>query len=84
MIAGLKSLGVECEETRHGARIRGGAIRGGEVDSYGDHRVAMAFTILALVSDGPIVVRGVEAVDTSFPGFVDTVTQLGLSVEPVS
>ena len=84
MIAGLKSLGVECEETRHGARIRGGAIRGGEVDSYGDHRVAMAFTILALVSDGPIVVRGVEAVDTSFPGFADTVTQLGLSLEPVS
>ena len=84
MVTGLKSLGVECQETRHGARIRGGAIGGGEVDSHGDHRVAMAFTILALVSAGPIVVRGVEAVDTSFPGFADTVTQLGLSLEPAS
>ena len=84
MVAGLKSLGVVCEETRHGARIRGGAVGGGEVDSYGDHRVAMAFSILALVSDGPIVVRGVESVDTSFPGFADTVAQLGLNLEPVS
>ena len=83
MVSGLQSLGIVCEETRHGARIRGGAIGGGEVDSHGDHRVAMAFSILALVSGGPIVVHGVESVDTSFPGFAETVKQLGLKIEPV-
>ena len=83
MIAGLKSIGVGCDETPDGARIRGGAVRGGEVHSHGDHRVAMAFSILALVSEKPILVRDVECVDTSFPGFVETAEQLGLSLEPV-
>ena len=83
MAAGLKALGVRCEETPDGARIQGGAIRGGEVDARGDHRVAMAFSMLALVSQGPVTVRGVELVDTSFPGFSRTVRRLGLAVEPV-
>ena len=84
MIAGLKAIGVGCDETPDGARIRGGAVRGGEVHSHGDHRVAMAFSILALVSQKPILVRDVECVDTSFPGFVATAEQLGLSIETVN
>ncbi len=83
MVSGLKAVGVSCEETSDGARIRGGAVRGGEVDSHGDHRVAMAFSILALVAEKPIVIRDVACVNTSFPGFADTVVQLGLSVESV-
>lgn len=83
MVSGLKSLGVACEETRDGARIRGGPVRGGEVDSHGDHRVAMAFSILALAAEGPVVVRGVESVDTSFPGFADTARRLGVNIEPL-
>ena len=83
MVAGLKALGVVCEETPGGARIRGGRVRGGEIDCKGDHRVAMAFAILALVAQGPIVVRDVDCVDTSFPGFAQTVLQLGLNLEPV-
>ena len=83
MAAGLRALGVRCEETLDGASIRGGRIRGGEVEAHGDHRVAMAFSMLALAADGPVTVRGVELVDTSFPGFAKTVRGLGLVIEPV-
>lgn len=83
MLVGLKELGVVCEETRDGARIRGGRVRGGEIDCKSDHRVAMAFTILALVAQGPIVVHDVDCVDTSFPDFAETALQLGLNLEPI-
>lgn len=83
MTAGLKDLGVVCEETPEGARICGGPVRGGEIDCRGDHRVAMAFAILALVAQDPIVVRDVECVDTSFPGFAETALNLGLGFESI-
>ena len=82
MVTGLKAVGVDCEETPDGARIRGGRVQGGEIDCNGDHRVAMAFAILALVAGKPIVIHDVDCVDTSFPGFAETVLQLGLNIEP--
>ena len=72
MVSGLRKLGVDCEETPDGARIRGGRILGGEIDCEGDHRVAMAFAVLGLVAKGPVVIRDVDCVDTSFPGFAIT------------
>lgn len=81
MVEGLKALGVQCRETPDGARIRGGGVSGGEIDCKGDHRVAMAFAVLALVARGPIVVRDVECVDTSFPKFAEAASQLGLNLE---
>ena len=83
MTAGLRALGVDCEETPDGARIRGGPVRGGEIDCRGDHRVAMAFAVLALAAQDPIVIRDVACVDTSFPGFADAALNLGLSLEPI-
>ena len=83
MIAGLRTLGVACEETPDGARIRGGRVRGGEIDSRGDHRIAMAFAILALAAEGPVVVGDVDCVDTSFPGFSGAAAGLGLSFESI-
>ncbi|WP_446831872.1 3-phosphoshikimate 1-carboxyvinyltransferase [Candidatus Foliamicus sp.] len=83
MVEGLETLGVRCREAPDGASIQGGSVRGGEVDAHGDHRVAMAFSVLALAASEPIVVRGVEMVDTSFPGFADAVRPLGLAIEPI-
>ena len=83
MTAGLRTLGVACDETPDGARISGGPVSGGEIDCRGDHRVAMAFAVLALAAQDPIVIRDVECVDTSFPGFADTALNLGLSFETI-
>lgn len=81
MVAGLRALGVECQESPDGASIDGGFVRGGEVDAHGDHRIAMAFSILALAAEGPVTVKGVELVDTSFPGFAEAAQSVGLIFE---
>ena len=80
MAAGLKAVGADAREAPDGIVIRGGGIRGGTVDSHGDHRIAMAFAMAALRSTGPIVIRDCRNVATSFPGFPALAGQAGLGI----
>jgi 3-phosphoshikimate 1-carboxyvinyltransferase len=83
MSAGLGRLGVAHEVLPDGMRIEGRtgiAFSGGEVDSHGDHRVAMSFSIASLRAAKPILIRDVANVATSFPGFVDLARSVGLDV----
>ena len=80
MAAGLRALGIEVEESDDGAVVHGGSLQGGVVDSCGDHRIAMAFAVAATVAAGPVVVRDVAAVDTSFPGFTGCMVSLGVDI----
>lgn len=80
MIEGLLTVGVDAEALDDGAIINGGIINGGVVDSFGDHRVAMAFTIAGLVSKKSITVTGCDNVLTSFPNFVELSKQLGIKI----
>ncbi len=69
--AALRALGAAMEPRADGLSVRGGGrLQGGEVDSAGDHRIAMAGAIAALTADGPTRVRGWEAVATSYPAFL--------------
>jgi 5-enolpyruvylshikimate-3-phosphate synthase len=81
MAAGLRALGVECELLEDGMRIRGGAFHGGQVDSHGDHRIAMAFAIASLRASGPIEIEDVANVATSFPGFPTLARAAGLRLQ---
>lgn len=66
----LRALGAEVEELPDGMRIAGGApLRGGLVESRGDHRIAMAAAVAALVAEGETELRGGAAVDISYPEF---------------
>jgi len=78
MVIGLQKLGIDVDEKPDGLIIRGGKIKGGEVDSGGDHRIAMAFAMASLVSAEMMIVRNTDNVVTSFPGFVGSASQLGL------
>ena len=69
MAAGLRALGIAVDETPDGAGIHGGMLAGGTVDSRGDHRIAMAFAVAGQVARGPVRIRDVDNVATSFPGF---------------
>ena len=83
MAAGLKTLGVEHAVLPDGMRIQGHAgtaFGGGDIDSHGDHRVAMSFGIASLRASAPITVRDVANVATSFPGFVDLARSVGLNI----
>jgi 3-phosphoshikimate 1-carboxyvinyltransferase len=77
----LRIVGIEVEESTDGLTIRGGAARGGVVDARGDHRIAMAFAVLGTMASAPITVRGAREIETSYPGFVETLTSLGARVE---
>ena len=80
MATGLAALGITVEERPDGALITGGRFRGGEVRSFGDHRVAMSLAIAATVADGAVRIRDVTAVDTSFPGFVTCLKCCGADI----
>jgi 3-phosphoshikimate 1-carboxyvinyltransferase len=84
MSAGLGRLGVAHSVLPDGMRIEGRgdgpAFSGGEVDSFGDHRIAMSFAIASLRAAKPIAIRDVANVATSFPGFVGLARSVGLEV----
>jgi 3-phosphoshikimate 1-carboxyvinyltransferase len=67
--AELGKLGAQVEEQPDGLTVRGGRLSGGEVESYGDHRMAMALAVAALAAAGPVFIRGAECVDVSYPPF---------------
>lgn len=84
MALGLRAMGARVEELPDGLRIegRGGRLDGGAtIDSAHDHRIALAFTVAALVAHEPTVVNGVEWADVSFPGFFRLLRRLGAEVE---
>lgn len=68
----LRSMGASVEEFEDGFVVEGGAkLEGAEVESYDDHRMAMAMGIAGLVADGKTVISGASCADVSFPGFWD-------------
>ena len=76
MATGLRTLGVEVSEAPDGFTIAGPTSLGeGDIDSQGDHRVAMSFAIAALIARTDIKIRGWSSVDTSFPGFIQTLAR---------
>ncbi|MGB0954869.1 MAG: 3-phosphoshikimate 1-carboxyvinyltransferase [Panacagrimonas sp.] len=80
MVDGLRNLGIDAQATPDGACIQGGRIQGGEVDSHGDHRVAMSFAMAGFAASKPIRIRDCANVDTSFPGFAELAHQTGLDI----
>jgi 3-phosphoshikimate 1-carboxyvinyltransferase len=73
----LGRMGVQVETAPDGMRIPGGQkFRAAELDSFGDHRIAMAFVIAALAADGPSTMRNAEATSVSFPEFYDVLERL--------
>jgi 3-phosphoshikimate 1-carboxyvinyltransferase len=68
----LRKMGVEVEEFPDGLRVPGGQHpHGAEIDSAGDHRIAMAFAIAALKAEGETLIHGADCANISFPEFWD-------------
>jgi len=80
MVQGLRALGITVSETDEGAEIHGGTLKGGLVDSFGDHRVAMSFAVAATCAEGAIRIANAANVNTSFPGFAASLRGLGVDI----
>ena len=73
----LRRMGVSIETTPDGFHIPGGQVfRAAEIDSAGDHRIAMAFAVAALAADGPCTIQGAESAGVSFPEFFSTLREI--------
>jgi 3-phosphoshikimate 1-carboxyvinyltransferase len=71
-VKNLRAMGAEVVEFEDGLTVAGMAqLRGARLDAYGDHRIAMAFTIAALLADGESELTDAENVEVSFPEFFD-------------
>ena len=75
--ANLRAMGAQVEEREDGLKIPGGqALRGTELESFGDHRIAMAFSIAALRAQGDTLIRGSECAAISYPEFFPALEEL--------
>ncbi len=84
MAEGLSTLGVANEVLEDGIIIDGGALGGGLIHTYHDHRIAMAFAIAALRAEKEIRVLDCDHVATSFPGFDALARGLGLQISTLT
>jgi len=74
----LRAMGAEVEERDDGLRIPGRQkLRGAEIDSFGDHRIAMAFAVAGLRAEGETTIRGADSAVISYPEFYTTLGTLG-------
>ncbi len=83
MAEALTAMGAAVDEREDALIVHGGesTLRGATVDGRADHRVIMSLAVAGLVADGETTVRGAEHVDVSYPGFFETLTELGAAVE---
>ena len=81
MADGLVTLGIDAIATDDGIRIQGGEIGSGEVDSFDDHRIAMAFSVAGLRASGQIIIKEANNVATSFPNFISLARQVGINIK---
>jgi 3-phosphoshikimate 1-carboxyvinyltransferase len=77
VVEGLRGLGADIEATEDGFAVTGtGGLRGGVIDAAGDHRLTMMGAVAGLASREGVTVRGMQAADVSYPGFVEDIRAL--------
>ena len=73
----LRCMGAEVEEFPDGLRVAGNQkLRGAEIETHGDHRIAMAFAVAGLAAEGTTLIRDSGCVDISFPEFFQTLERV--------
>ena len=75
-VKNLRSMGIEVEELADGMKVSFGRLRGATIESAGDHRIALAFAVAALLAEGDSEIRDAECVAVSFPEFFDTLAKV--------
>jgi 3-phosphoshikimate 1-carboxyvinyltransferase len=77
LVTNLRRMGAQVDEREDGLKIPGGqSLHGAEIDSFGDHRIAMAFAIAALRADGETMIRGAESAAISYPTFFEALDEM--------
>ncbi len=83
VVEGLQALGVDVKEHPDGMTIVGGKLKAGQVESFGDHRIAMAFAMAGAAATGTVEILDCKNVSTSFPDFSELARHSGLDIEVI-
>lgn len=79
VVDNLKLMGADIEELEDGMIIKGKTkLNGAKIKTFKDHRIAMAFSIANLISDGEVILDDIKCIDISFPGYFDLLKQLSI------
>ena len=76
VVSNLRKMNATIEEFEDGFRVENSELKGAVVDSFGDHRIAMAFAVAGLLASGETEIVGAECSAVSFPGFFDTLSSV--------
>jgi len=77
VVSNLKAMGADVEEFEDGMEISGGApLHAAEMESFGDHRIAMAFIIAGLFAEGETIMHNTDCINTSYPGFSEHLSSI--------
>lgn len=76
IVDNLRRMGAAVTEFPDGFRVERSVLKGSTIDSFGDHRIAMAFAVAGLLADGETEITGAECADISFPGFFETLASV--------
>ena len=74
VVENLRACGIEANEFEDGYEIVGGEVKEASINSFGDHRIAMSFAILGLIS--PMKISEAESINTSFPNFFNLFSKI--------
>ena len=82
IVNNLRLMGIEVEEFDDGLRLKGRQqLSGASVESFGDHRIAMAFAVAGLIAEGETEIVGAEAASVSLPEFYQLLAKSGATVD---
>jgi 3-phosphoshikimate 1-carboxyvinyltransferase len=81
VVEGLRRMGAKVDEFPDGFRVYRSELKGGPIDSFDDHRIAMAFSIAGLLANGDTYIYGAECVNISFPGFYEVLESVAVRSE---
>ncbi len=76
VVENLRRMGARVEEFADGLRVERSELKGAVVDSFGDHRIAMAFTVAGLFATGETEIVGAQWASVSFPAFFQTLAEI--------
>ncbi|HZH35597.1 MAG TPA: 3-phosphoshikimate 1-carboxyvinyltransferase, partial [Pyrinomonadaceae bacterium] len=71
IVENLRRMGATVEEFEDGLRVEKSKLTGAKIDSFGDHRIAMAFAVAGLLAEGETEIENADSVAVSFPDFFD-------------
>ncbi|MBX3296041.1 MAG: 3-phosphoshikimate 1-carboxyvinyltransferase [Acidobacteria bacterium] len=78
IVTNLRAMGAEIEEFENGFRVEMSELKGGRFDSFGDHRIAMAFAVAGIAAKGETVIENAECAGVSFPAFYEVLGSLAV------